>query len=495
MPTNSYDLIVIGGDFAGLVAGALCAKRGMRVLMLAHGSGPYGYQVGSHKLPVEPLALCGLGTPAVRRVIAELNLGHTLKRKLVESPASFQFVAPDIRLDASADEEKLIIELSRELAAADLALAACAESAELSSRMDAVFADISGFPPTGFWKKRELGKNAGRVVEDADEWLARTDSDPLLRAFASLPARLGTHAAGDELASAAVARAFHLWRQGTPRLRGDWAALREMLLDKLQQGSGESRDARVAELTFSWGKVNGVRLENGEELGANHVIAALPVGELVDLLERKAPKRLVQCADAMSVAGYRYTLNLVVNQAGIPEGMSSPVLVTADPSRPLAGDNALAVFLEPPDDQARVVVSVAAVCPVPEEDRSLDDAFADLHVRVREQLEMVMPFFSEHVLIAHAPYESAPPEGLPVELGHEWPLRPSPVWSSTLDAALGVSAVPYSVGLKHLTMASDQMLPRLGVEGSFIAGWCAARIACDAAGKKRDYLKDEVIAP
>jgi hypothetical protein len=494
MPTNSYDLIVIGNDFAGLVAATLCAKRGMRVLILDHGGRPPSYQIGPHRLPVDPLPLCGMSSPAIKRVLAELHLGHTLKRKLDERPISFQFVAPDMRLDISADDHALASELRREFADPDRVLAACARASELGGALDAVLGTDSEFPPKGFWKRRELDRNASRIGADAGEWLAELEDRGALAALTGLPALMGAHADSDSLSPVARARSFHLWRQGTPRIRGDWDSLREIFLDRLTKGNGETREGRVAELTFRWGRVSGVRLDSGEELGAGHVIAALPVDQLVPLVEKKAPKRLLQCAEAMTVSGYRYTLNLVVDESGVPEGMSSPVLITADPDKPLVGDNAVAIYLDAPDHEARVAVSVSTICPLPAEGQKLDDVFADLRVRLRERIEMVMPFFSEHVLVAHSPHEAAPPEGMNVELGTAMPVPPSPVWSHSLEAALGVSALPYSVGLKHLTIASSQILPQLGLEGSFAAGWYAARMACDDAGKKRDYLKDEVIA-
>ena len=494
MPTNSYDLIVIGDDFAGLVAAALCAKRGMRVLVLSHGAGPHSYQIGPHKLTTEPLPLCGLDSPAIKRVIAELHITHTLKRKLTERPVSYQFVAPEIRLDTSSDEQKLATELRREVPDPDAALELFTSASEVATQLDAALGSDQEFPPVGFWKRREVGKSGNRLAEDARAWLERVESDHLLKAMTDLPLLLGTSIAADSASPEARARCFHLWRHGAPRLRGDWSTLREIFLDKLYQGNGETRDARVSGLTFSWGRVNGVRLEGGEELGAGHVIAAIPVHDLVELIDRKIPKRLNQCTEGLEVAGYRYTLNMVVNEAGIPEGMSSPVLITNDPERPLSGDNAVAIYLSPPDDEAQVAVSVTAICPVPRPEQSLDDAFADLRVRLRERIEMVMPFFSDHVLVAHAPSETAAPEGADVDPGHEFPTRPRPIWTTQLDAALGVSAVPYSIGFKHLTIASEQVLPQLGVEGAFATGWSAAKLACDDAGKKRDYLKDEVIA-
>lgn len=492
MPTNSYDLIVVGDDFAGLVAGTLCSRRGMRVLILSHSGRPTSYQLGPHRLPVEPLCLAGLGSPAIQRVMDELHLTHAFRRKLHQRAMGFQFVAPDVRVDVAADDHVLLGELARELGDGEAAGRACTEAAAVAQHFDAVLGADAEFPPMGFWKRREVGRNAARVVEEADAWLASVADDPIVRALVTLPAHLGTRAGAETLSAAACARSFHLWRTGTPRLQGDWDALRELLLEQLGKSSGETRAGRVAELTFSWGRVNGVRLESGEELGAGHVIAALPVSQLMPLVERKMPKRLAQCAEAVSVAGYRYTLNLVVDESGVPEGMSSPVLLIGDPAAPPVGDNAVAIYVDAPDDEGRVTVTLSAVCPAPADDQPLEQAFAALRERLRERIETVMPFLDGHILVAHSPQEATPPEGIKASAGRGLPVEPAPVWASTIEAALGVSAVPYTVGVKHLTIASSQVLPQLGVEGQFAAGWSAARLACDASGKKRDYR--EVLA-
>jgi hypothetical protein len=37
------------------------------------------------------------------------------------------------------------------------------------------------------------------------------------------------------------------------------------------------------------------------------------------------------------------------------------------------------------------------------------------------------------------------------------------------------------------------MLPVFGFEGALAAGWSAAKVACANAGKKKDYLQNEVV--
>jgi hypothetical protein len=491
MPTNTYDLIVLGDDLAGLVAATLCARRGMRVLHARCGIVPESYPLGPHKLPVRALALVGLGTPAIRRVIDELAFDHLLKRKLVEHSPAFQLVAPDARIDVGADDVALGRELARELPGSTVAATALEGAPAVAGQLDAVLGPETTFPPAGFWERREVGRSTARLEEEAAAWFAAAETDALARCLVELAAAL--HARGNPLALSPLgrARALATWRQGTPRLPGDYQALREILTEKMGAHSGEVRVVRPAELLWSWGKVAGLRLESGEELGAEHIIAALPLEQLAPLVEKKSPKQLGKLVEGIRPAGWRYTLNLVVNEAGIPEGMARTVLVIADPAAPPVGANAFAIHRGEPDAEARVVVTVEAVCPLPEGRQTLQDGFADLRVALRERLDLVMPFVGEHVVLAHSPHEGVPAEGAEGALELAEPIKPLPVWASDLEPYVGLTAVPYQIGIKHLTVASSQVIPGLGIEGDFIAGTCAARIACQAAGKKRDYLQEE----
>lgn len=497
MPTNHYDLIVLGDDFSGLVAATLCARRGLRVLCATTGRAATSYQLGPYKLPTEPLPLVGLSSPAVRRVLDELHFQHLLKRKLRTAHPAFQLVGPDVRIAVDQDEATLARDIERELAGSGTdpaaMVAACEEASRLVAHLDPVFAMDIAVPPTGFWERREIGRTADRLLDEAGQWRERLATS-LARALLGLPAAFG--AGSDPAAPGAVtcARAFAEWRQGVARLPGDWEALRAVFLDKFTSHNGEVRQVVPEALSTSWGKVTGIVLEGGEELGAAHLVAAMPVGELAPLCEKKVARRLVEVGEGMEPGAYRYTLNLVLDAIGVPEGMGANLLVVADPDQPLLGDNALALFADQPDAEARVLLTVQAICPAPAGGgAALDDALANLRVGVRQRLESVMPFYSEHVLCAHSPNESAPAEGLPDggELAQLVP--PRPLWRLPAEPLLGVAGLPYQVGIKQLTLGSSQILPGLGLEGEMAVGWCAAKLVCEALGKKKDYLKDEVL--
>lgn len=490
MPSSTYDVVVLGDELAGLVSATLCASRGLRVLLVESGTRRCGYQLGPFRLPEAPLPLHGLTSPAATRVIEELHFQHLLKRKLADGEHTAQVVGPDARVALAADPMELAQELARELPGSEGSTLADAAD-RIAEAVDALFSADLAVPPTGFFERREIGRIDDRIAAASDAFDLEAAPAPLA-ALLRLPAAASAHQLAADLPPAAVARALAAWRRGVPRLPGDLEALREIFLDKFTSHNGERREGRAHELLVGWNKVTGVRLDDGDEIGASHLIAAMPVGDLVPLFGKKVPKRLRQLDDAIEPAGYRYTLHVIVDAIAVPEGMGDAVVCAFDPDAPLALDNALALYLDRLDDRARVVVSAQAALPAPPDGTSLEVAFAALRRRVRDRMAEIMPFAESHVLAVHSPLEAAPAEGygeptLP-------PSPPPPLWRCDLEAEALLAALPSSVGVKQLSLASSQILPALGLEGELAAGWSAARLACAAGGKKRDYLKGEAIA-
>jgi hypothetical protein len=193
----------------------------------------------------------------------------------------------------------------------------------------------------------------------------------------------------------------------------------------------------------------------------------------------------------------------VIDEAGIPEHMAPTVGVIAAPDKDPTGDTAFTIHLSESDDAGRVIATIATVLaadqPI-EPDRMASKLIA-LRAGLWQRLGEVMPFFEKHLVLAHSPFEQTPPH-VPggrgsYDVPRNLPLAMSPVWSSTdadtLAATAGLGAVSYTTGLKNLTLTGDQILPCLGVEGSIAAGWSSAKIVCALAGKKKDYLRDEVV--
>jgi len=500
MPTNSYDAIILGDDLAALTCAALCARRGLRTLWLPNDERPARYPVGPHKLPVEPLIWPSRGGKGGDRVLKELGLDLAVRRKARELRLAAQVCAPDVRIDLAGDAEAFAREVDRELseAAAATVRAAWDGATAVSASLDALLAGDAAFPAIGFWERRDAGKAASKVETDAASWWQAATgalTDPGAHAAVIGPAVIA--AADPGVAAAAAARALDMWRTGVTPLRGDGDALRELLIEKLTGAGGEIRSGFVAELTMSWGKIGGVVLDRGEELGAGQVISALPPGALFQLLGKKAPRRLAELQESLTFVGRRFTVNLVLDQAGVPEGMA-PIVLAIQPGRPPVADAAFAIHVGEPDDGGRVIVSLAAIlADLVEDETALARAADTLRKSLLARLDEIMPFFRRHLVMVHSPHQASAPEVPGGRGGHEAP-RGLPyamreIWRGEAEGGAGIAALPYVTGIKNLTLTGAQILPGLGVEGELVAGWGAAKLAHGISGKKKDYLRDEVV--
>lgn len=492
MPTNHYDVIVLGDDLAGLIAATLCARRGLRVLVAeTETTIPSDYRIGPYALSRRIMPFVGEQSPAMRRVIAELHFIQLLRRRLQPLRPSFQVVLPDARIEVPAEGDGFARELARELPSEKAAIEAfLTRAGEVSRVLEPVLGQDVLFPADGFFEKREIGRSETRLPAGGDDLLPGVPAGHRARALIHLPAAFCLPSDPRAVTPTAAARVFDLWRRGAARFEGGADALRALLLDKLKtQHAGEVRQVRVAGLTTKWGRVTAIRLvERDESVGANHVIAAGPAAEVAGLLGEKPPRRLATLGRALRVSAVRFVINVVLSSGGVPEGISPVTFVCIDPAADLVGENAFAVFLSEPDDEGRAIASIVAVAPV-EDGQDPTPVMARLVPRLCARLEELMPFSGEHILRVHCP-------NLPPQREDDPPaVAPEPLWTPTgeVPVSLGVGALPYDSGVKGLTFASSQNLPGLSLEGSFAAGWCAARIISAAAGKKKDFLKDEAL--
>ena len=493
MPSNSYELVVLGDDLAALVCATLCARRGMRTLVLGDDR-PARYALGPHKLPVDPASWPTMPGSAAERVLKELHGEHAMRRKLRELKLPAQIVAPDLRVDLGPD--RLAGELEREVGAQDAAawLQRWEATGELARLLDPFVASEHAFPGVGFFEKRELARLADKLAQDTEAWWAAArdaTGSALWRHLAAVALR------HPDPPAAAIARAVDAWRTGPAPLRGDGDAIRELLVEKLTTANGELRAGKVSEIGVSWGKISTVTLANGDHIGAAQIVSSRPPAELAALLGKKAPKRLAELAESMQLVGYRYSLNLVLAEAGLPEHMAPTVAVIAEPGKDPVGDAAFSIHVGETDDTGRVIVTLAAVLPSSEplDGDRLAPKCAELRAGLLRRLGDVMPFFEKHLVLAHSPFEATAPH-VPggrgsYDVPKNLPVAMTPVWSGKLPQSADLAALPYITGMKNLTLTGDQILPALGVEGALASGWSAAKVACAIAGKKKDYLQNE----
>jgi hypothetical protein len=314
---------------------------------------------------------------------------------------------------------------------------------------------------------------------------ASLPQDHPLRALVELPARFASDVVG--VGAVGSARLFDLHRRGTYRLDGGRQGLRSLLYERLKTHSGEVRpELKAQAISVKRGKVAGVVFAgHPEPFGCKHVLCGMGADRVVQMLDGdKPPKRLLEAAE-LRPAYHRYLLHLVAPLDALPDALGPYSFAVRDRSRPLEGANALAIHLADGYGQ-HAVLSVEALAPDPS-----PAALARLRSEVLSHLDALFPFVERHLLLIHSPHDGVAPERADVA-DKPSPSTPDPVWEMARERALGICGIPHSTGIKHLHLASRQVLPGLGLEGELHTGWGAARLVLQTE-RKRDLVKGAVL--
>ncbi len=503
-----YDVCIVGSQLGGVVAGALLARRGFRVLHVAHGDAGSGYIDHGYLLPFGPAVVPSpRHLPSAEAVLDELGLANDVSRALAPSDPDLQLLLPRHRIDVSRDPAILQAELRREWPR---------DAEALEASLDALskLFDFAGFflraapplPPDGFVERRAV-KKALKLARSAPgaPALALDEARPfdgledhefvqsLVTAHRFLTYLDGTPS------PLSIVRLLGGALRGTNRLAWGLGTLREMVRRRIAESRGELRGgpdepALATGFDLSGGRVEAVRLAGSSDAHvARAFIAAMDAERLLPLLPAgarhgKAGSELGRVAASRQLV----SVNLVVKQAALPPALGENVIAL----REAAGGDAIenAVFMQvlparrdsrkgagdkPPVAEGvadeRVVCASAYVASGAER-----DALGAAAVRIREAVADAIPFFERHLVAESSPQIAA------AEKADLAPVHP--LYASEAGDPLGVAALAPRGPFKNLFFAGRQVVPGLGIEGEFYAGIQAAGHVAALLGRK-DVLR------
>lgn len=502
--TNHYDLIVLGADVAGLVAAALVARRGKRVLVLPHGHVDGTYRLGPRALSLDTSPVVHGGTVAVERVLGELGLLQQIRRAAAPTFGLTHHVVDDARLDLEVAQRNLDRELDRVWPDADVAEAwmlrqRWTEATE--SVMGELLASENALGADGFWGRRFLSRLGAQLpARDVDECAPLSTGHPLRRMLDG-PLPWIAHLTPAQIGKAAALRIGRLWSAGPDDLPSGERGVREMLLQRIDLHSGEvKRELRVAELIIKRGRVVGVTLlGKGDRYGCDHLIVASDPRILLDqgLLADVAPRALLHTLGALGTAAWRYVMHVDLDERGITPAFDG--MAVCSPLVPTAAASTMSGAV--PDDDATWVpdaahgvgrIYVRTETGWSDTSRRItitriigvDEDMSDLRERTLDELDErgVLPFCQRWIRVCHSPHdgrEAGDGRGdshAELGAGSAMTLPMAPIYFSDDEALLGVGLVPTTVGVRGLSFASRACLPGLGLEGEFAAGTAAAAL-------------------
>ncbi|HVT08216.1 MAG TPA: NAD(P)-binding protein, partial [Polyangia bacterium] len=179
--TNFYDVVVCGGDLAGLTAGALLARRGFRVLLIGEEAVDGTLDAGAMPVSRAPAVLPPLDDPHVSRVLKELDFTALLKRRTSPGVAVRVWVGRQ-SIDLTPDAAALERDLGRVFGAPVAAVAPPLARADAWGRsVEPLLATAMTLPPHGFWERREVGRIESLLPRPGTDALAPLAVDHPLR--------------------------------------------------------------------------------------------------------------------------------------------------------------------------------------------------------------------------------------------------------------------------------------------------------------------------
>jgi phytoene dehydrogenase-like protein len=467
-----FEVVVVGNEISGLVAGALLAKSGQRVLHLdpwpLRSTYPYRDLTFHRHLR---LFSSWDASPAQKRVFFDLNLISEISRRLVPLEPSFQVVLPEHRFDVPRDASELAVELEREYPGSGHQVADALDEVEaLNERLDRLLDGSLVLPPETWSERRELTRRLAQDgALDGGGPFGDTPSDHPLVQIAKLPLRFVTHLDPAAESPIRYARAARQIRKGLFALPGGLDELKETLSGVIQHFHGEARQDTIAEVTARWGRITSFRLGSGETVGFDEVIGAATPEMILQLFPDGARKgRYGRVLSRIRPVLRVYTLNLALRPEGVPEGMGPLGFFVRDPARPLVEDNLLLWCLHGSGDLRGLTVA----CHVPDTPGRPHDGWREIRGRLMRSVETLVPFLGNHLVHLDVPWNDGEAPGDEVRPASE--MDDLCAWDG--ESVLGIAALPHRTPVKNLILANRRILPSLGLEGEFLAGMSAFRL-------------------
>jgi phytoene dehydrogenase-like protein len=480
MPSHFFDAIVVGDDTAGLVAGALLAKRGYRVMQVDCRAAPGSYLLDGYPFPCGPALLPLIeGSRVMSGVMRELALSGQTYHGMGLSVGRFQTLLPGHRLDIWHDRAMLLREFHREFLRKKTILEGVLPEQDGLAKQTADF--ISGFPalpPLGFWEGRRLGREAQRfpdVVRGHGVPRAIREDPVLLRAlcspvdFVAMSEGSLAHPAG-ALTLASVLRGGWLVAQSREKPKA-------MLKKRLRELGGILIPApKPARLHADGSRLRGLTLSDSTHTyNCANVVAAAPVSEIAGLVpEGRRARKVSALVPGVESRLCAMTVNLVAPSSSVPQGMGPAVFLASDPASDGEASPvfvaALPVVRNKVAQRDETLLSATMIVSKARLRRDRARAIAELKAEILGRMARPFPFVVEKAAIISTPWDAERMSDAPGQPLQPDEYQPPDLCRAAGRLAFGLCALPATAGFENLFFASRQNFPGLGIEGEFFAG-------------------------
>lgn len=475
--TAHYQIVIIGTDLAGLVFGALCAKRGYRVLVIGQGGQGVLYEHQGFQMCRRIEMPNGLSSPPIKRVFEELSLGLELRNLPKALDPSFQVVLPKARINVTTNAKLLERELRREFPGVEDEIAYFFKRvAEIDADVEEVLKLRPNLPPTGVVETFQFRRLVKRFPFLDDEWAIE---DPLIRfvhghpfrAFVNAPFRFVSGMLPARPYPATFVRAVTELSKGTATFDHGPSTLRQMFLSMITAAGDFKHKDTVASIEIQRGKATSVTLRDRRQvIGCDLLVCNMDPKRFFQLIpQEQQNEEYHHQIHTLQPVYYTLTGNFVVRARAVPEAMARHVFAVANPALPLEEDNCVHIARDMDasagvDDREVRLITAAMRVPIHAASGGVRAADALLD-KLQRRVEETIPFLSEHLLARHTPWlKSEDDDGETID-----PSELQAAYGEAVPHTLGTSPVATTTGYRNVLVGGDASFCGLGHDGPYLA--------------------------
>jgi len=355
-------VVVIGAGIGGLTAAALLARRGYEVAAFDQAQVPGGcastFRRRGFTFDVGATQVAGLEPGGIHhRIFAEL--GIDLPEAVPCDPACAVYLPGEAEpIRVWRDPQRWQAERQRQFPGSESfwqLLAALFQASWAFQQRDPVVPPRSGWD---LWQAvQALRPGTALTVPHVFSTVGQVlrwyglGGDRRLRTFLDLQLKLYSQVNAEETALLYAATALGVSQApyGLSHLQGSMKVLSDRLVASLDRDGGTLQMRhRVKKIHTDQGRVTGVTVRNQKTQetwteAADHVVANVPVQNLMQLLGDAAPQRYAQRVEKLPMASGAFVVYLGVTQAAIPPDCPPHLQFLYDYGQPIAENNSLFV--------------------------------------------------------------------------------------------------------------------------------------------------------
>jgi len=479
MSEKYSDVIIVGTDLAGLIAGAFLAKRGLSITVLN-----FDKDVSLEKKNIQPNLITHLESRLFKSILGRLSiLDHELNvNRRLDIP--YQVVMPGHRIDVYRDRERFCREIQREFPADSEKIQAFYQGMDhFEAAVDSeALQDL--ILPKGLkrrWKFSKFVKSTG-LNQRISEYVENLGGGEKVRAFLECQLKFLSTTHSENPFTYQIAKTLSNEHCLLFDVRGGIGHLKRIFLDKIEAYSGRVKnEVQMESLAFEKNRIKSIKLGGFEGMvGCRYLLWNDEVRTLKQFLPKNLRSRgLLKKIQAIAPRYYHFSIQYQIDPEVIPVGMRENLLLIGDSNQDLIGDNYLHLNLYHPAKDAhdpRSYLTVSYLLPAKHLKEPME-FFDVLHRSIAEKLALLIPF-SEGRLRLSFPLQDKLPESdgmlFALEKGDFDIFRENaetnPIYEVVPKNFNELFPLHNRTVFKNLFLTGPEILAALGFEGKFLLG-------------------------